>query len=367
MSGDPARAGIDARLLEWMSEPQWQRDDARFESLALELFAHQFEHCEPYRRFCVSRQATPERVEDWREIPAVPTGAFKELRLACFPPERTSHVFRTSGTSTHQRGSLHLDTLELYEASLTDNFHRQLLPDLAVGERMRIEVLAPSAREAPDSSLSHMFAVAVREFGSPESRFAVEGGELRVLELQARLREDVRRGEAILICGTAFAFLHFLEALGEHPLQLPPGSRAMETGGFKGRARAVPQAELYAALETGLGIPETRIVNQYGMTELGSQFYDSVLSDPAGPRRKLEPPWTRMRVLDPTSGGAAVPGEIGSISVLDLSNSGSICALQTADLGRSMGEGFEILGREEGAEARGCSIAVDLLLSEGAR
>ena len=367
MSADPARAGIDARLLEWMGEPRWQRDDARFQAIALALFTHQFEHCEPYRRFCVSRQATPDQVEDWRSIPAVPTGAFKELRLACFPPEQTTHVFRTSGTSTHQRGSLHLDTLELYEASLTDNFHRQLLPDLAAGERTRIEVLAPSAREAPDSSLSHMFEVALHEFGSPESHFAVEDGELRVPELRARLQEDVRRGEAILICGTAFAFAHLLEALGEYRLQLPAGSRAMETGGFKGHARAVPRAELYAAIEAGLGIPETRIVNQYGMTELGSQFYDSVLSDPAGPRRKLVPPWARLRVLDPTSGAAAVPGEIGSISVLDLSNSGSVCALQTADLGRSLGEDFEILGREEGAEARGCSIAVDLLLSEGSR
>ncbi|NRA07455.1 MAG: long-chain fatty acid--CoA ligase [Myxococcales bacterium] len=367
MSADPARAGIDARLLEWMSEPQWRRDDERFRSLALELFAHQFEHCEPYRRFCVSRQATPDRVEDWREIPAVPTGAFKELRLACFPPERTSHVFLTSGTATSQRGSLHLDTLEVYEASLTDSFHRQLLPDLAAGQRIRIEVLAAGALEAPDSSLSHMFEVAVREFGSPESRFAVEGGKLRVPELQARLREDAHRGDAILICGTAFAFVHLLEALGERRMQLPPGSRAMETGGFKGHARALPRAELYAALAAGLGIPETRIVNQYGMTELGSQFYDSVLSDPTGPRRKLEPPWTRLRILDPASGDAVTPGEIGSISVLDLSNSGSVCALQTADLGRSAGEGFEILGREEGAEARGCSIAVDLLLSEGAR
>ena len=60
-----------------------------------------------------------------------------------------------------------------------------------------------------------------------------------------------------------------------------------------------------------------------------------------------------------------MPGEIGSISVLDLSNSGSICALQTADLGRSVGEGFEILGREEGAEAKGCSLAVDLKVRPG--
>jgi len=366
MSTDPRRAKLEAQILDWMGEAEWRRDDSRFQSLALELFAYQFEHCEPYGKFCENHGSVPERVSSWEEIPAVPTGAFKELRLACFPPDRTRHVFRTSGTSTQQRGTLPLDTLELYEAALLNNFSRQLLPDLESGQRLRIEVLAPSARELPDSSLSHMFDVAIRELGTPESSFAVREGHLQLDELRDRLRADARREEAILICGTAFAFVHLLDALGSEQLRLPIGSRAMETGGFKGKSRVIPQAELHAKMEKSLGIPTARIVNQYGMTELGSQFYDSALRDPAGIRRKLEAPWTRVRVLDPTTGKEAARGEIGSVRVLDLANTGSVCAIQTADLGRRLAGGFEILGREEGAEARGCSIAADLLLTEGA-
>jgi len=353
MTSDRRRAELEATILDWMREAEWRRDDLRFERLALELFAFQFDHCEPYRKFCTSRASTPENVEGWEAIPAVPTGAFKELRLACFPAERTSHVFRTSGTSTRQRGSLHLDTLEIYEASLVNAFSRHLLPDRESGQRIRMEVLAPSARETPDSSLSHMFEVAIRELGTPESCFAIRGDKLQLGEVLARLREDTRSGEAILICGTAFAFVYLLDALGADRLELPSGSRAMETGGFKGRTRVVPREELHAAIERGLGIPTARIVNQYGMTELGSQFYDSVLSDPAGSRRKLEAPWTRVRVLDPLTGKEANPGEVGSVTILDLANTGSVCALQTADLGRRAADGFEILGREEGAEARG--------------
>ena len=41
---------------------------------------------------------------------------------------------------------------------------------------------------------------------------------------------------------------------------------------------------------------------------------------------------------------------------------GSVIAIQTADLGQRIGDGFEVLGREPGAEARGCSIAADELL-----
>jgi hypothetical protein len=89
VSADPARAGLDARLLAWTREADWRADDARFGALALELFAFQFAHCEPYRRFCRGRGVTPERIDDWRDVPAVPTGAFKELALTSFPPERT--------------------------------------------------------------------------------------------------------------------------------------------------------------------------------------------------------------------------------------------------------------------------------------
>ena len=110
---DPARSDLDQRVLAWMREPDWKHDDARFDLLALELFAFQWERCLPYRRFCERRGARPATLTSWREIPTVPTGAFKELELRSFPAERSAHVFRTSGTSTSARGALHLDTLEL--------------------------------------------------------------------------------------------------------------------------------------------------------------------------------------------------------------------------------------------------------------
>jgi hypothetical protein len=138
----------------------------------------------------------------------------------------------------------------------------------------------------------------------------------------------------------------------------------METGGFKGRSRSLPREQLYAWIEDRLGVPPARIVNQYGMTELGSQFYDSVLGEPAAPRRKVAPPWTRVRILDPIGGGEVAPGERGRIAVLDLANTGSVCALETADLGRATADGFEVVGRDPDAEERGCSIGADALLAD---
>ena len=41
-------------------------------------------------------------------------------------------------------------------------------------------------------------------------------------------------------------------------------------------------------------------------------------------------------------------------------------AVETADLGRRVEDGFEVLGRAPGAEARGCSIAADAMLASSA-
>ena len=374
-----SRADIERDLLDWMTGPQRDVVDAdRFERIALALFACQYDACAPYRRLCESLGRTPESVEDSAEIPAVPTGAFKEFDLRCFPAAETCKTFRTSGTSTERRGALHLDRLALYEASLLASLRRCLVPDL-VGRRAPMRFLAPSAAEAPDSSLSHMFECLRAAEGGERSGFDLVDGTLE-LESFAEGIEAARAAETpMLVAGTSFAFVHWLDATraGAHQnvdWRLPTGSRVMETGGFKGRSREVPRDVLREEIAQGFGIDPREVVNQYGMTELGSQFYDSTWIDRDGPRRKLTPPWTRVRFVDPERGNEVAPGEVGQIVIHDLANTGSIAAIQTADLGRAIldagGEsiGFDVLGRAKGAEARGCSIATDVMLeASGAR
>jgi len=363
VTAETARAAIERELLAWMRDEPRLHDGKRFERLALALFAFQLESNAAYRRFCEARLASPTTVSSWREIPAAPTGAFKELALRCFPAERTVKVFRTSGTALARRGELHLDTLALYEASLVPSFEAGVLPDLAAGERLPCFVLAPSPAEAPDSSLSHMFGVMLARRASAESAFFVKGD---TLEAEALLRalEAAAGAPRLLLCGTAFAFVHLLETMEERGLRLAlsRGARVMETGGFKGRARELSRERLYAWIHERLGVPPERSVNQYGMTELGSQFYDSVLREPGAARRKLAPPWTRVSIVAPESGRELGEGELGVIRIVDLANTGSVLAIATADLGRAVAGGFEVHGREAGAEARGCSIAADEML-----
>jgi acyl-CoA synthetase (AMP-forming)/AMP-acid ligase II len=365
VSADPRRSELDAAVLAWMHEPEWSFDEARFNALSLRLFAYQYDHCQPYQRFCNATGVAPRDATRWQQIPAAPAGAFKELRIASFDSSREARVFRTSGTATDRRGALHLDTLELYEASLMPPLRRLLFADLAPDTRTTLRILAPAPAEVPESSLSHMFGCLVAALGDEHSGYDVRAGRLDVEGLLRALDAD----RPVSLLGTSFAFVHLLDALEPSDLRiaLPAGSRAMETGGFKGHTRAVPRDELHAMISQRLGLEPARIVNQYGMTELGSQFYDSVLVDGDGPRRKLGPPWVRVRLVDPLSGDEAAHGEPGMIQICDLANTGSVCAIQTADLGRVIPgapPGFEVLGRLAGAEERGCSIAADQMLGE---
>lgn len=347
-----------------MSEP-WETvvDDARFSALALRLFAHQFEHCAPYRAFCEMRGASPGSVAHWTEVPAVPTGAFKALPIRCFDASATQQIFRTSGTTGEKRGALHLDTIALYESSLRASFTRGVLAN--VSHRLRMLILAPPFNETSDSSLSYMFDVMLRERGTPQSGHYLSGGALRIDALIEALRDAQQTEEPILVAGTAFAFVHMLDALTQRALafQLGTGARIMETGGFKGRSREVPRDRLYAELTRCLGVPAERIVNQYGMTELGSQFYDSSIALPGEQRIKLIPPWVRVSAIRPENRDACALGELGMLRIHDLANTGSVAALQTADLGRCVAGGFEVIGRGAGSDVRGCSVAADASLA----
>jgi hypothetical protein len=157
--------------------------------------------------------------------------------------------------------------------------------------------------------------------------------------------------------------VHWLDRGGAR-VRLPDGSRLMETGGFKGRSREVSRDDLYRALTDRLGVPPERIVNEYGMTELLSQFWEPVLREGTDRRRRhVGPPWVRTRVLDPVTLEDVAAGEPGLLCHLDLANVGSVAAVLTEDLGVAVEDGFRLLGRAPGAEPRGCSLALEELLA----
>ena len=118
-------------------------------------------------------------------------------------------------------------------------------------------------------------------------------------------------------------------------------------------------------------MPSGRIVNEYGMTELLSQYWEPGLETdgplPIEERRHVAPPWLRTRVLDPATLEELPAGERGLLCHVDLANLGSVACVLTEDVGRLDEDGLQLFGRAEGAEPRGCSLAVEALLDAADR
>lgn len=337
----------------------------KFNLLALELFALQFTNNPAYRTICEARCITPLTLSHWSGIPAVPTAAFKELELTCLSSADRPHVFHSSGT-TGQRPSRHFHStasLAVYEASLWAWFSANCRLPIA---DCRILILTPSRAQASCSSLVHMFDFVRQKLGGEPGAFVGrlgDDGSWRVdfdATLAALVMDESR---PLLVLGTAFMYVQLLDEMSSRRirLKLPPGSLVLETGGYKGRSRSLPKAELHALVSDRLGVTASQIICEYGMSELSSQAYDAARLKAEDQRLNPDrvfhfPPWTRVQVISPETGRAVGDGQTGLLRVFDLANVFSVLAIQTEDLAVRCGDGFELLGRAELAEPRGCSL-----------
>jgi hypothetical protein len=343
-------------------------DEVRFDELARALCAHQLATNAPYARFAASRGITLERLpRNLHEIPAVPASAFKDATLATFDVRRAELEFHTSGTTAAASGRHFFERAALYDASLLAAFDRFVLPDRI---KLRFLNLVPNPRFRPHSSLGYMMAHigVLRGEGRAEwflNDAAPPGTELALdVDGFARALADAcAAGQPVCIATTAFAAVALLDALAERnaSFSAPEGSRLIETGGFKGRSRIVERSALYEGLSARLGIPEDRLIAEYGMTELASQYYDAPDSRGPAPRVKVAPPWLRTLVVD--GAGRELPhGGTGFLRHIDLANRSSVIAIDTEDRGYAHGDGLVLLGRDADAPPRGCSLDAEDLL-----
>ena len=334
--------------------------DAEFDALALRLFAEQHAGNAPFRRFCQGRGIAPRSVKGWRDIPAVPISAFKEVTLSCAPADAAERVFMTSGTTRGDvKGRHHHPTLAVYDASMTRNFARRFMRG---SPRLPMAILFPDEVQMPHSSLAHYLALAVRHFGSADSAWCMGPQGLDTARLREMARASERSGAPLALLGASYAFVHLLDELagaGES-FRLPAGSRILDTGGYKGHARALPLEDFYRGLESTFGVPREACINMYGMTELSTQLYDD--GNAVLPSVKSGPHWIRSRLVDPLTGREVAPGERGVLVHCDLANFNSVTTILTEDVGVAVEGGFLLLGRAEGAQAKGCSLAVEEFL-----
>ncbi len=335
--------------------------DDQFNQLALRLFAYQYECNAPFRSFCQRRGATLRNVRSWRDVPAVPIDAFKAMELRSEPPSPAERVFMTSGTTGRAARGRHFHPqLDVYDLSMKRYFSRRFMQGL---ERMPMGILFPDEQAMPNSSLAHYLALARSEFGSAGSRYYLSPEGLDMPALCAALEESERSGQPFALLGASFSLVHVMDALRAQgrSFRLPAGSRVLDTGGYKGQSRELPLEQFYAELSQLLDVPRSLCINMYGMTELSTQFYDD--GNAVLPSVKSGPHWIRSRLVEPITGRDVAAGERGILVHCDLANYNAVTTILTEDVGLWAGpqekDGFLLLGRAEGAAAKGCSLAVE--------
>ena len=309
-----------------------------FERLAIEIFRYQYENAIVYRQFCDFLKVSPASVKKIEDIPFLPIQFFKSHRvISKLASENTT--FTSSGTTGSITSKHHVSDLSLYEKSFLKTF------ELIYGNPSQYAILAllPSYIERGGSSLVYMADRLINDSSNEHSGFYLRD----INALIEKLTFLERTNQKTILIGVSYALLDLIE---KQKFRLK-NTIVMETGGMKGKRQEMIKEELHAILKKGFGLDQ--IHSEYGMTELLSQAYSK------GEGIFYTPPWMKICTRDTEDALSFVKGKTGGINVIDLANLHSCSFIATQDLGRIREDGgFEVLGRFDASDIRGCNLMV---------
>ena len=317
---------------------------ATADAAALRLFAYQAAHCPPYAAYLAALGCQPARVQQVTDIPFLPIEFFKTHEVRTEPAAwQTQEIFRSSGTTLQQRSRHLVREPALYRANAARIFEAVYGP---LTDWVFLGLL-PSYLEQGESSLVAMVADFAERSGQAQKAFFLRD---HAGLMQALAEAKAQSGRRVMLFGVTYALLDLAAEVGPAPeLQ---GITVLETGGMKGRRREMIREELHAELQQAFG--PAPIHSEYGMTELLSQAYspgEGLFYAPAQLKVLLRDP------ADPFS--VSADRADGALNVIDLANVDSCAFIETKDLARMHPNGaFEVLGRLDNSDIRGCSQLV---------
>jgi phenylacetate-coenzyme A ligase PaaK-like adenylate-forming protein len=315
------------------------QNEQQFTEIALAVFKHQFKNNKVYRSFCDLLYIHPSSITTIEEIPFLPIQFFKSRQVLSSLDE-VQETFTSSGT-TGSIVSKHLVTdINFYKESYLRGF-AHFYGNI---EEYTILALLPNYLEREGSSLVFMVDDLIQKSKNLESGFYLDNRK----ELAQKLIELDKTGQKILLIGVSFALLDLIE-MQQFSLK---NTIIMETGGMKGRRKELVREELHTILQNGFGVSE--IHSEYGMTELLSQAYSK------GNGIFKTPPWMKILTRD-TEDALTMNalGKNGGINIIDLANYNSCSFIAAQDLGKvHENETFEIIGRFDNSDIRGCNLLV---------
>ena len=283
---------------------------------------------------------SPLTVGSLDQIPFLPIVLFKSQDIICGEKTGQELSFVSSGTGGETTSRHIVKDALIYEMSFRKCF------ELFYGrpENYAIIGLLPSYLERKGSSLIYMMKQLMEDSGDPLSRFFSQDH----WDLKNVIGQAHAEGKRIFLLGVSYALLD----LAEKNIQIPADAIIAETGGMKGKRKEMIREELHAALTHAFNT--NAIHSEYGMTELLSQAWSK------GQGIFNCPPWMKILIRDAEDPYAFAPiGKPGGINVIDFANLNSCSFIATDDLGKIHSKGgFEVLGRFDYADVRGCNLMV---------
>jgi phenylacetate-coenzyme A ligase PaaK-like adenylate-forming protein len=301
------------------------------------LFQWQLQHNPVYKEWVTLMVKDEEMPEEMNKIPFLPISFFKTHDV--FVGDQPNTLFESSGTTQDVVSKHWVSNTAIYEQSFLQCFQ------LFYGAPTDYCVigLLPSYLERKHSSLVYMVNELIKQSNHPDSGFYLDD----FASLDKLLKKLELQNQKVWLMGVSFALIDFSAAF---PQQLN-NTIVIETGGMKGRKQELTKTELHHLLETQLGVQ--KINSEYGMTELLSQAYshgDGVFTCP---------PWMKVLVSDEDDPSLLKSVGRGVLHIIDLANIYSCSFIATQDLGEINEDGsFQVLGRVDASDRRGCSLMV---------
>ncbi len=309
--------------------------DSNFEEIALEVFEFQYRNNPIYKRFVDYLGKT--KPTSIFEIPFLPISFFKTHEIRCFQKDIAIH-FKSSGTGGN-RSNHYIEDLEMYTRSFEPTYRNQI----GNPEEQVIIALLPNYIEQGESSLVYMVHALIQQSNNSLSGFYLNDLE----KINKTYQSALALGKKVVVFGVSYALLD----LAEQKIDLAQAT-IIETGGMKGRRKELTKEELHKELIDGLNV--AYIASEYGMSELLSQAY----SDKNGVF--TTPPWMKILIRDVNDAlSFEAEGKTGGINVIDLANLYSCSFIATQDLGKVFGDSFQLLGRFDNSDIRGCNLLVE--------
>ncbi|QRA43335.1 acyl transferase [Chryseobacterium cucumeris] len=315
-----------------------------FLNASLKTFRYQYENVEIYRKFVDFLKVSPDEVDSLVKIPFLPIEMFKNHQILDKNVD-TDLFFQSSGTTQMNLSKHFIADPELYEESIYKSFEQFI----GKPEDFIFLGLLPSYLERQNSSLIYMVDYLMKKSAKPENGYFLYN-HAELFELLNTLQD-----KKVILFGVSFALLDFLDYChseqSEEFLNFPENLIVIETGGMKGRKEEMTKDELLKIFQEGL--KTEKIYSEYSMTELLSQAYS------LGNNEYECPNWMRIMVRnaeDPLT--YQKEGRTGAINIIDLANTHSCSFIATQDLGKIIGDKFQVLGRIDHSDIRGCSLLV---------